>query len=926
MISRNIFNFIKIGICTFPFGMMSFFASLPVYSQDNTFADKWIKDVKSNEYKGSMRTFSLLANTAREKISKDIQLAPNDGHLTSKKGYDYSAISRNFQEKYKNEIENADISRHILKANNEIVKGTAGLATTAISSTGLGVIAGAGLNYAISESLNYVEHKFEEAASESSKKIIGHFFYEYRNRGGSIQSLTGKSTEVIYKELFGKSPIFDSMFKNVSDQDKAYFYNELIKTLAEDVAKGQLENKYIDQLQEKEIEATAHIISSIGEGFNKFRNATIDELEGITSSQTAVSNKLTELNNLVNANSENILANRKDIEFIQEFMYGKMSPKEQLSALKSGWIEGLQGEERKKQELKEQILQERINLTIQVGKYLDGASTLFNFVSGIPGLGDQQFVKDAAAVVTFSQSALSAVTSFASGNYLGAIESVSSILGFGQNKTDIGGERHKQVMHELADIKQGISQLGKGIDVIQKQLAAIQQSLENLQKGQEQIMHNQQIILDTIYKLAEQSREQYIALNDKLDEMHKDIRLSKDLILAVLEQDITSCESFLNTRKEEFNFDVNNKCFNSYNDLKNHFERCDTLYNICEDGIANKLTSEIGFNPIFLLKNRDNVASYITKIYDPTYKLLTMHNNLINKNPEETITSLFIPSKNINNIDEKLKINLESPVKKVRILKEIGLQKVIHEPLFAGSVLRHVENFIEIQKYYELIQIEDGNKKLVSLNDLFDINKPLNNPLGLIRLKNTVLPLVDVAIAQEAMLSGDILLPIIKNAFRDKIDKNNDGPFTDSLNALRHNPLLARNFLVYYIKSQIIQKSYNEINYHFALCSLTTDEELKKIVTLPAPLIFHHANSEVLESGRIKIPKDWSLKIDDNTYISLPSAVEVSDGNIVYSDEMHKLISLKAKILDEIANYTFHEKLESTEMKVKLNKLLLHSL
>lgn len=891
------------------------------FSDEKNYADQWIEIVKNGEFKGSLSAYHMMCQTASNKVSANVKMTSNENN-------DYAAVGRNFQEKYVNQIENDAISAKILKTNNQIIRGTLDLIEVAgvASSGGLGIIGLGMTKYAANEGLNYVEQKFEEASSESARRIIGAYFSEYsKTQGKDIREIEAmikqnpewQKPEYSYEQLFGKSPVFNSWFDKVDDKDKAYFNNQLIKVLATDVAKGDLHNLIVDKWQDEQIKNNAYEICKIGQFFNEFRDKTFEELKDINKSQTNINNNLDSLNKLIEKNSQDILTNGKDIEFIHEFMFGKMSPEEQQIALQKGWHTGLQGEEKEKYELKLEILVERRKLTEKVGSYLTGASTIINIAQKV-GLGDEQFVKDAANIVSFGESAFNAFASISTGNYFGAAQSIVSALGIGGSKPDVGAERHKQVMRKLEDIQNGIIALAKGQEVIQKQLEVVQNSLRELHKGQEAIINNQKIILESINEVGKLVEKSHNILMDKLEEIHYDVRLNKELILEGLEEEIKVCAAFLESKTDKI-YKINN----SYQDIINHFNDWQSEFNNCRDGIIKKFARADEFNKIFMLKfrpdeeNKANVANYIKTVYEPAQSLLN-YNSLLDKTYSEVVSSLFLPTNTMLGLNNKLNQKLE--FSQDPFPKNVNLTNIIKEPVASVIVNNYIENFIEIQKYYEFMKTE---KELLSEEELFSNNRALNRK-GLYYLEKFILPLVEVAIAQQALLSGDVLLPIMEKAFAEKLDKNNEEPFNACIAALKNNKLLARNFMVFYIKNQI-QKNpfYNEFSYHFAL-NAKNNEFLKRIIRVP--LEFNFAEDEKKnDKGHIVIPKGWSLKIDNDAFIPLPSALDIAEAKFIYSDEMNKLITLKSKIMDEIVSYTFSNGF-SKESKIKLNRLLLNAI
>lgn len=181
------------------------------------------------------------------------------------------------------------------------------------------------------------------------------------------------------------------------------------------------------------------------------------------------------------------------------------------------------------------------------------------------------------------------------------------------------------------------------------------------------------------------------------------------------------------------------------------------------------------------------------------------------------------------------------------------------------------------------------------------------NAVGYEDLKNG-LALVDYAIAQQNMYSGDILLPIL-GGILDNHDSANSKKVEEANLLLNKKPLLANNFILYKFRKEVLAAS-NFINYEYGYKSrdkFTFSLNFKNNWNL-------EWNDSAKNSNGLNIPKGWSTKIG-NQYYSVPAPDDLQEGKLAFSQDIQSLINLKTRLLEEIDTYEIYNSLSQAERK-----------
>jgi len=148
------------------------------------------------------------------------------------------------------------------------------------------------------------------------------------------------------------------------------------------------------------------------------------------------------------------------------------------------------------------------------------------------------------------------------------------------------------------------------------------------------------------------------------------------------------------------------------------------------------------------------------------------------------------------------------------------------------------------------------------------------------------LNLVDIAIAQQVLLSGDVLPTFMYDVTQRQIPSSPSVAgrtlFQAIQQAISVNAVLARNYVLYSLRREITSTA-NILAYAVAL-KYTTPDLLKRITRYSWD--FHWNSQEMIAEGVTQQPKGWSVVIN-NKYYTLPNAEELSDGKLTYEPDLN---------------------------------------
>ena len=832
-----------------------------------TSQEKFIDAINNNQ--SSISTKKILA----KEINIDERKTFNFPGEIKKSNIALSSITKRYQKKRRDDA----IANTMLRTSFDVVSGS--LTFASYGSGPLAPIVAKGVHYVSSKTLDYVADMAQESMKQSSGKILKSGLKSYLNENG-VENLKDKKPKEIVTALEenGYLPgieVGDDLDENGKSIVMGAMINELAKTDEITLRNLAEQGQTIEELEQ---EITN--VKAMGQSLWNAIELNDSRISRISNNMTKIRDNLQKQ---ITQNKSDILANRKDIEYLQNFMYGRMSAKERIDALNSGFFPEMSTAEKEK--IKEQLAMEeaREEIIKDMGEYLNSAGDILNIASNF-GF-KSKFLDDAGKLVQAGTHILNGVKAMNSPmGWLSATSSFSNLLSIG--KPDVGATRHKQIM--------------KALGAIMRNQKLMLNKLESIEKNQVEILKNQKIIFEAIVDLGKQVQENHNELLDKLDEIQEDVLINREGIAELVRIQYKNCFDPVTAIGTPFgNL--------SYTELKDFYAAWSqpTSNNIipCIEGLNNTISFGSGaantaFNILFdLYEEKENIDDFIRRYWNPQIEVLELIINKYDIDFEQFFLMSINPNLFVDNVDliYSKEINYEIPGRLKTLQNIIKDQKInLIKSYYSSEATFEILNlFKNYQVFYETIASDPG--KLKDLNDLTDYDS-FNGPLAF-RIENALLRL-DVLILQRNLVSGSPLMPYYyKVLFEEEGEENLKSKI---LTLLRENPRLKANFVNYIVKRELDHTNSSLSQYHFATNLQSSDDPwlLDSIFEkLLDTTTFEKKTADYLKQNGFDKDSYWFIKIED-VEAQLPKAADVKLGHLYFTDEIFEAIELRNTFLD----------------------------
>jgi hypothetical protein len=506
----------------------------------------------------------------------------------------------------------------------------------------------------------------------------------------------------------------------------------------------------------------------------------------------------------------------------------------------------------------------------KLSKSLQGADGYLAAGQQLLGLADRvgiksDTVKAAGKVLQVGRAVLKGISS---GNPVAAVGALADALFGGPDPAE---ERHKEVMEKLGVIE------GKLNEVLENQ--------ERLRLAVEEVKTN-------IRELAVQVRQQHVEVMSKLEQIEKNVLINRDLLKELLEKDFRTLGAFLEIDKES-----------TYVQKKAWFELHGDQYADADKVLSAMVAN--GFPQVsqyFLLRtdtSRD-VQAYLKESVEP---LIGYFEEQTGTDPQGAAHRLLPPIFTINDLrNAKATTNLSPEDSFQRDFKTYLSTKPV--TMYGGLVLRFVPYIFLVGKTAE-------GRRLLSAQSFRTPEPPESRAAKratALRYLRHALYLVNLALAQRVLLSGQPLLPAISQ-------KLTGGALDDrTVSVLRQHPLIARNALAYFMAERVRQAGGGVLAYTFAFESPDPDYLGLLTATGPTRFTFERRKGWYAEGGRLVEREGWHLVLKD-LRVPVPSPEDFDSGRLWHEDEMPALYQMREALIDEIASFDFLDSLSAAEQR-----------
>lgn len=807
--------------------------------------------------------------------------------------YSASDALRRAQTGYLNSQSRARTGLAILKANNLMIKTVLSVGLASASGP-YALVTKKVVEVAADKGLGALERAAEKSLREESERALRSSLALYRREYG-IANLTNLGARGIVDELEhrgylpateidpkldaeGRSIVLESMVRELADADI-----QILNQLADNGDRiGSLE-----EIQRENVEA----IGNLQRFSVALWKATVEHSERISRIEDNVREIRVELDAVrsrVDENAGDILVNRSDIEYLQQTMFGRMTPKEQAAALRGGFFRGMDPAKRQELEQRVETAARRQQVADDIAEYAGHAASVYNIAQNLGVSGD--LLQGLGVAAEFGQVAQQAAGAWASGNVLGMASALTNVIGIGGPSP--ATQRHQQLVGLL-----------KGVLKNQEEML---ESLGRIEDRQIQMLRNQEEIFKAIIELSEQIERQHDEVLAGLDEIKTEIRVNRNGILATYVGGIFGCDNVLYFFPESPE---------KYSGLVVQYEGLPDEMDDCLEDLAKAVRgigqSDAAFSAEWWFKatTQDGSsaagkqsAEFVEQIWKPLWSFTQVLLSDQGVPTEHLVSSLLTPSNTMQNLDEKwdaIQGGDGGLVARVRNLP--GARNVQLSEVFGAYYSLDATRWVlgHLRRFYPIWELQSPGVvgRLLSFEEV--MSRPKSSRQAELRIQLGTIR-SDVLVAQQALLSGEGLLPLLYRAFA---EKEVDSPvFRGLVSVISANPLLSKNFIKYAVRRHLRNNDLSALDYHFAITAPRADDAfLRKLFAEEAKWDFEWIESEGDAEGEPNAG-NWCVRFEA-VCLAMPSPTDVLSGFLDYRPQLTLALSEQAAMLDHLNGF-----------------------
>jgi hypothetical protein len=695
-----------------------------------------------------------------------------------------------------------------------------------------------------------------------------------------------------------KADYTDSVTRGLPPEEKEQFVQYRDKLIRDMMGDGQKFLRDIQISQLVQVDSNLLRLQQSSVAILKFDSTNNQQLQSIVESQADIQDKLNEL-------CEKAGKTADGIDFLQEFEFGKMSPDEQIIALNDGrFFPGIDSASRSNMIAAANLVKSKQDLDRQIKQYLGDGHNIANILRNI-GLGGI-VADDIEKASTIGDDVYSAFTQFGTGNFISAIGSLTNIFGLFGGR-DVEGERFKEIMN-------GMQQIYEGVKVIDTKI-------DTLMSMDIKIMGSQQKIIDGLVTVSNQIEENHQEEMKQLINIDKDVLYNRDLQLENMSLGWEHCRKLRFTVDGDTLLDLENGIIPSYavfnQSIKDNLNDCKRCLSILHKTYVPDISgsSPSKFSSLFNLesyKTKDSsgkINVFLNKIYPGVLFILQQYDSENSPQSDSILSSLFAPVLSVNDLLLKLNSGYQNVYNSS--FTTLGhFMKLLKTPLYTNPISIQTDHIVNLHLYYHLV---DGNRNPISLSEL--VTNPTLNSQAESDLKEC-LKLVNIALAQNVLVNGDILLPYIENILNSGDSSNVNNVFK----VLQLDHFLSYNYLLYKWNKDI-QSNGSYTLYDFAW-HIGDTAYISSCSQYKWDYLYLSGDSAIsLGNSKDTLKAGWYVKIAGVPY-KLPPVKDLEAGKFVYSKDVYDLVSLRDRILNQLATYDIYEE-TNPSYRSSINKITL---
>ncbi|ANL47552.1 hypothetical protein AMC87_CH02886 [Rhizobium phaseoli] len=846
-------------------------------------------------------------------------------------------------DRYKREMKSNAAAADLAKATGELVIGTAVIVG---SSTGVGAVPSAIVGSLATWGNDAFAGYLQAEGKKAAQQVLANGLSEWDASSGvkydDIKKMIedGKTDEAAaqFHEAAGALTFMNSELADFPG-GKEVAEKLLFKTIA-DTTRSTLEQTGKNTADIKTLQANLKATKQIMDATGERMDAMNDRLTNIETDLTA---SISSMDRLARSNEQ-------QLGMINDVLYGQQPTAIKLEMLKDPKVKaGLTGQARddliqvlKTQKIKEDIIKDSGEI---VGN-IQGINSIMHSLN----LGSPE-IDTAVNIASVAQNAMAQALT---GNYIGAIAGALSV--FGGSKPSPEQQYFNAIMGKLDQIDQKLTTViqlqQKTLEAIQglsKQLADVEERLnkrlDTIQIELQYVAANVQSLMwenvrscGTAYGYRTSNGEHY---NDQTESFDTTADLFK--YMSVRGQEALECATqlenlFLSVKNQKvFGNALSLKAapYNSFPIPQEQKEKADKLRTFLEE--VNNRAFDVftaGWKTEW-----GNKVNGLALLGSPaaTSKGVRSRLDEISKSPKSACSEDTLLSPRLRAFFCSSKFALQEAPKDIDIPTELNAI-ALFEPLMLDPILRdQMPTLIKWTSFaarpYDLRRTDDKTKSYTNTEDLVKSGYPYGKELIL-----SALDIVDIAIAQQAMLHGDMTAKFVYDALW---DKNTNLPSIDAdtdaakLFSNVSNPWLAENVLMFFMedgldqnmKVQDIRIPYTNALAPFFDPALKPDEQ-KYVGRTFLKSLFHFPDTvdyEVREEPDPNKTKRVYIIFPGKTPVAvrMPSPEDMNSRTLTYPESLLALMRQREMLVERYVDYDLLANAASAEdLSVAVNVLL----
>ena len=708
---------------------------------------------------------------------------------------------------------------------------------------------------------------FTEKMDESARMILADGLEQYRQQhNGNFSGLLEAyeqgeiPVEGIFDPPFGEHPVYDTRLDDVRPEDQHVVNKFMIRSLADSVGKG------MESINNLLREYDAAIVANQVDIARNRRNLTL-MAQAFNRYVDEANERFTRLETNQRELYEVIENNRHDIVSVQVVLFNTLSPKQQLQALEGSFFRDMPKADRKALEREvqdaanqQETLEDVIWISRGIGELVRIARNL-----GV----DEEITEPVVVAAEVGISTAVAYASFQTGNIpqgiVSTLQGIAVLTGLlGEDKPDPVIENQKKLAEMLRAVMGGLEHIDKKLDKL----------FENQQK----ILGNQRKIYDLLAEIGKDIQVQYEDLADRIYSLNTDVLVNRKLIRERVAERIRVCDGM---RRDYANENVYNEIqdnlegylkygiFPDYQDIRKIIQASNPINNGCYEQLFGifpdtndpphsyfeletykEIPSDI--TPDDYRVNVEKIGNFLGLIYNPSVQLVD-HYYTVDRglSRQQLLSVLSLPVMGLQALDQKHDRAKHLPSSEPYPFEALKFED-LEDALSPDVILKVVWLLLDIYPLYHFVDNEGSPLPIDELKGRAHTGRLYNTPGE--KWLEQAKDVVEAAIAQQALLAGDMLLPVIYEKLHRVSSTREKEKVKEIRLLLQKNPLLARNFMLYLVHRQLNRK-IPVLAYDTAIMEGNlTDYQKRDMINVLRTLYEHNGGHRLSISA-----SDWSL-------------------------------------------------------------------